>query len=98
MRPMPLLPEYSPLVGGVPGSRRSTTPHPAGRQALDKLVAAYHASLAKLLDGWSPEQESELATLLRRVATQLLSADTYKELGSPDRSDESLAFQQSFGG
>ena len=55
-----------------------------GQQILDKLSAAYHDSLAELLDGWSPEQEEELAVLLRRVATMLLSEDRSKELiGAP---------------
>src|SRR2546422_326132 len=67
----------SPADGQVGGQLLLT---PAGQQALDKLAAAYHDSLAELLDGWSPEQESELATLLRRVATKLLSEDTSKEL------------------
>jgi EmrB/QacA subfamily drug resistance transporter len=52
----------------------------AGQQALDKLSAAYHDSLAELLDGWSPEQEEELARLLRRLATRLLSEDRSREL------------------
>ncbi|HEV2656017.1 MAG TPA: hypothetical protein VGT82_13715, partial [Ktedonobacteraceae bacterium] len=55
---------------------------PAGQQSLDKLAAAYHDSLAELLDGWSPEQETELAALLSRIATKLMSADTSKELVS----------------
>ncbi len=66
----------SPADGQAGGQLQLT---PAGQQALDKLAAAYHASLAELLDGWSPEQESELATLIRRVATKLLSEDTSKE-------------------
>lgn len=52
----------------------------AGQQTVDKLCAAYHESLAELLDGWSPEQEEELARLLRRLATRLLSEDTSREL------------------
>jgi EmrB/QacA subfamily drug resistance transporter len=72
-----LVTETSPLDGQAGGQLLLT---PAGQQALDKLAAAYHDSLAELLDGWSPEQESELATLLRRVATRLLSEDTSKEL------------------
>ncbi len=55
---------------------------PAGQQTLDKLATAYHDSLAELLDGWSPEQETELAALLSRLATKLMSADTSKELVS----------------
>ncbi len=72
-----LVTETSPLDGQAGGQLLLT---PAGQQALDKLAAAYHDSLAELLDGWSPEQESELATLLRRVATRVLSEDTSKEL------------------
>ena len=52
----------------------------AGQQVLDKLSAAYHDSLTELLDGWSPEQEEELAMLLRRVATTLLSEERSEEL------------------
>ena len=37
-------------------------------------------SLAELLDGWSPEQEAELAALLRRVTTTLFSEENKKEL------------------
>ena len=56
----------------------------AGQQVLDKLSAAYHDSLTELLDGWSPEQEEELAMLLRRMVTKLLSEDRSKELvGQP---------------
>jgi EmrB/QacA subfamily drug resistance transporter len=54
----------------------------AGQQTLDTLTTAYHESLAELLDGWSPEQEAELATLLRRVATDLFSEESSQELVS----------------
>ena len=40
----------------------------AGRDALDRLVAARRERLAELLDGWSPEREAELAALLTRMA------------------------------
>jgi DNA-binding MarR family transcriptional regulator len=46
---------------------------PAGQETLNTLTTAYHDSLAELLDDWSPEQEAELATLLHRVTTNLLS-------------------------
>jgi len=52
----------------------------AGQQTLDTLTTALHDSLAELLDGWSPEQEAELAALLRRVATDLFSQENSKEL------------------
>ena len=54
----------------------------AGQQTLDRLTTTSHDSLAELLDGWSPEQEAELATLLRRVATDLFSEQSSKELVS----------------
>ena len=54
----------------------------AGQQTLDRLTTASHDSLAELLDGWSPEQEAELATLLRRVAADLFSEQSSKELVS----------------
>ena len=54
----------------------------AGQQTLDTLTTALHDSLAELLDGWSPEQEAELAALLRRVATDLFSQESSKELVS----------------
>ncbi|HZU66770.1 MAG TPA: MFS transporter [Ktedonobacteraceae bacterium] len=57
----------------------------SGQQAFDKLHKAYHDSLAELLEGWSPEQEEELAMLLHRVATKLLSADSGKELVGASR-------------
>jgi EmrB/QacA subfamily drug resistance transporter len=53
---------------------------PAGQETLKTLTTACHDSLAELLDGWSPEQEAELATLLRRVTTALLSEENKKEL------------------
>jgi len=53
---------------------------PAGQETLKTLPTACHDSLAELLDGWSPEQEAELATLLRRVTTALLSEENKKEL------------------
>jgi DNA-binding MarR family transcriptional regulator len=52
----------------------------AGQETTGKLETAYHDSLAELLDGWSPEQEEELASLLRRVATTLFSEEHKKEL------------------
>jgi DNA-binding MarR family transcriptional regulator len=54
----------------------------AGQQTLDRLTTASHDNLAELLDGWSPEQEAELATLLRRVTTDLFSEQSSKELVS----------------
>jgi EmrB/QacA subfamily drug resistance transporter len=44
---------------------------PAGQEALEKLIAARRASLARLLDGWSPDQHVDLAQLLTRLAKEL---------------------------
>jgi EmrB/QacA subfamily drug resistance transporter len=45
----------------------------AGRDAFDRLVAARRERLAELLDGWSPEQEAELAELLTRMALDVVA-------------------------
>jgi len=42
-----------------------------GREAADKLVAERRASLARLCEGWSPEQHDDLAKLLTRLAQEL---------------------------
>ncbi len=42
-------------------------------------ATACHDSLAELLDGWSPEQEAELAALLHRLTTNLLSEERNTE-------------------
>ncbi|HEY4279889.1 MAG TPA: hypothetical protein VGM91_16810, partial [Conexibacter sp.] len=44
---------------------------PAGNAVRDRLLAARRERLAELLDGWSPEQHEELATLLSRLAAEL---------------------------
>ncbi|HWF49578.1 MAG TPA: MFS transporter [Solirubrobacteraceae bacterium] len=43
----------------------------AGQEAVEKLVAARRASLARLLEGWSPEQHVDVAHLLTRLANEL---------------------------
>jgi EmrB/QacA subfamily drug resistance transporter len=45
---------------------------PAGEEAVAKLIAARRASLARLLDGWSPEQHHDLAEMLTRLANELV--------------------------
>jgi EmrB/QacA subfamily drug resistance transporter len=46
-------------------------PTPEGDQIAERLIAERRASLARLLDGWSPEQHSELAGFLTRLAHEL---------------------------
>jgi DNA-binding MarR family transcriptional regulator len=45
----------------------------AGQETLRSLTTALHDNLSALLDGWSPEQEAELATLLHKVTGDLLN-------------------------
>ncbi len=52
----------------------------AGQETLKRLTTACHDNLSDLLDGWSPEQEAELATLLHRVTGNLLSEKNTREV------------------
>jgi EmrB/QacA subfamily drug resistance transporter len=47
-----------------------------GRQAREQLLAVQREELNHLLEGWSPDQESELAALLTTMAQRLLADDT----------------------
>jgi DNA-binding MarR family transcriptional regulator len=49
-------------------AREARTLTPAGRNAVERLVAARRAGLTELLADWSPEQHGALADYLRRVA------------------------------
>ncbi len=52
----------------------------AGEAAVDALSAARRAILAEQLDGWSPEQHSELLTMLRQLADSSLDQEDRKVL------------------
>jgi EmrB/QacA subfamily drug resistance transporter len=52
----------------------------AGQETLTSLTTALHDNLSALLDGWSLEQEAELATLLHKVTGTLLSEKNTREL------------------
>ncbi|MGH2515198.1 MAG: EmrB/QacA family drug resistance transporter, partial [Ktedonobacterales bacterium] len=60
---------------GQIGQNGPLTLTPAGQQAHDRLVAAQRSELDHLLEGWSPDQESELAALLTNMAQRLLTDD-----------------------
>ncbi len=45
---------------------------PAGQETVAKLIAERRAGLARLLEGWSPDQHDELAQLLTRLANELV--------------------------
>jgi EmrB/QacA subfamily drug resistance transporter len=54
---------------------------PQGEELVEKLVAERRASLARLCDGWSPEQNADLARLLTRLARELVGEPT-REVGA----------------
>ncbi len=45
---------------------------PRSEELVERLVAERRASLARLLEGWEPERYDELATLLTRLARELV--------------------------
>ena len=57
----------------VDGDGSAHPPTPAGEEAAEKLIAERRAGLARLLDGWSPEQHKDLAGLLTRLAREFSS-------------------------
>jgi EmrB/QacA subfamily drug resistance transporter len=59
-------------LGYVEGAGDALALTAAGRDAVDRLVAARRARLAELLEGWSPEREAELAALLTRMASDIV--------------------------
>jgi EmrB/QacA subfamily drug resistance transporter len=59
-------------LGYVEGPSEAIVLSDAGRDALERLVAARRERLAELLDGWSPESEAELAALLTRLARDVV--------------------------
>jgi DNA-binding MarR family transcriptional regulator len=68
-----ITPQVVPLSDGQRpnGQIEQITLTSIGQQTYDKLTSAYHQSLTELLDGWSPEQETELATLLQKLTSNL---------------------------
>jgi len=52
------------------GGRPALTP--AGHDTVAKLIEARRQGLAKLLEGWSPEEHDELVALLRRLGREML--------------------------
>jgi EmrB/QacA subfamily drug resistance transporter len=60
-------------LGHVEGPSEAIVLSDAGRDALERLVAARRERLAELLDGWSPESEAELAALLSRMARDVVA-------------------------
>ncbi|HCI82781.1 MAG TPA: EmrB/QacA family drug resistance transporter [Ktedonobacter sp.] len=67
-------------VPATPQSGRVVDLTIEGQQTLNKLTEAYQQSLTDLLDGWSPEQEAELAALLTKLTKNLLRNDTNTQM------------------
>ena len=64
---------------GAPPVRAVT---PEGEEIAQRLVAERRASLARLCEGWSPEQNADLAGLLTRLAHELVQEPS-QEVGVP---------------
>jgi DNA-binding MarR family transcriptional regulator len=60
------------LIVAANGARALT---PTGEAALEKLVAARRERLCEQLEGWSPDQDAELARVLTRLARDLVGDD-----------------------
>ena len=66
------------IAGGGDGTGPLVALTTEGRAARERLVAARREGLERLLDGWSPEQHAELATLLQRLAESSLADEPDK--------------------
>jgi EmrB/QacA subfamily drug resistance transporter len=67
-------PGWAPDGFGVDAAGAGEVPlvlTPAGVAVRDRIVAARRERLEELLDGWSPEQNEELAAMLTRLAAEL---------------------------
>jgi EmrB/QacA subfamily drug resistance transporter len=58
------------------------TPTPEGEELAERLIAERRASLARLCQGWSPDQHPDLAQLLTRLAREL-AAEPAPHVGAP---------------
>jgi len=58
------------------------TPTPEGDEIAQRLIDERRASLARLCEGWSPEEHPDLAGLLTRMAREL-AADPAPHAGAP---------------
>jgi len=57
--------------GAGNGAQPDRTVTPEGQEIVERLVAERRASLARLCEGWSPDQPADLAGLLTRLANEL---------------------------
>jgi EmrB/QacA subfamily drug resistance transporter len=73
-----LLAAVSPVNGGVEAHELL----PAGEAIVQRLIAERRASLARLCEGWAPDQHADLAGLLTRLAHEL-ALEPPAEVGAP---------------
>jgi EmrB/QacA subfamily drug resistance transporter len=67
------------MVGATDEHRTIT---PGGQEVAEKLVAERRASLARLCEGWAPEQNTDLAGLLTRLAHELVREPAEHDVGA----------------
>jgi MFS family permease len=77
LRESGLITKISAVEGQADGQLQLTA---AGQETVATVASTCHESLTELLDGWSPEQEAELVSLLHRVTTTLFSEEQKEEL------------------
>jgi EmrB/QacA subfamily drug resistance transporter len=65
----------------IAGDHRTVTP--AGDQTAEKLIAERRASLARVCEGWAPEENADLAALLTRLARDLAREPSEHDVGVP---------------
>jgi EmrB/QacA subfamily drug resistance transporter len=70
------------LITVTGNGSQSRAPTPEGHEIAERLIAERRASLARLCEGWSPEQHPDLAGLLTRMAREL-AADPAPHAGAP---------------
>jgi EmrB/QacA subfamily drug resistance transporter len=65
----------------IGGDHRTVTP--AGEDAAEKLIAERRASLARVCDGWAPDDNPELAALLTHLAQDLARVPSEHDVVAP---------------
>ncbi|HEX8976930.1 MAG TPA: MDR family MFS transporter [Solirubrobacteraceae bacterium] len=73
------------VAGMVQTDRDHRTVTRAGAEAAEKLAAERRASLARLCEGWAPEQHADLAGLLTRLARELVREPSEHDIPSASK-------------
>ncbi|MGI8506147.1 MAG: DHA2 family efflux MFS transporter permease subunit [Solirubrobacteraceae bacterium] len=79
--------ELVTIAQGANGGPPVRTIAPEGAEIVRRLVAERRASLARMCEGWSPDQHADLAGLLTRLANELVREPSRevgaREVGAP---------------